>query len=89
MDHGPLPDGAVSTIASQGRNDLRTPAIQLCPAIQDVLDALSRHKPLKAEMSGSGATCFALFDDSTARDRAALSLAADHPDWWHLKGQLR
>ena len=88
-DRGPLPEGNVSDIAREGRNDLRAPAIQLCPAIEDVLNALEVCKPLKADMSGSGATCFALFDDLAARDTAAQILAADHPDWWQLKGQLR
>jgi 4-diphosphocytidyl-2-C-methyl-D-erythritol kinase len=37
-------------------------------------------------MSGSGATCFALFDDEDARDRAA---AACSSNWWHLASVLR
>jgi len=88
-DRGPLLEGPVSTIACEGRNDLRAPAIALCPVIVDVLEALSAAKPRMHEMSGSGATCFALFDDSAERDRAAQTLAADHPDWWQMKGFLR
>jgi 4-diphosphocytidyl-2-C-methyl-D-erythritol kinase len=37
-------------------------------------------------MSGSGATCFALFDDEGARDQAAMGLP---PNWWHLASNLR
>jgi 4-diphosphocytidyl-2-C-methyl-D-erythritol kinase len=37
-------------------------------------------------MSGSGATCFALYDDLAARDAAAQALP---PAWWHLAGSLR
>ena len=88
-DRGALPDGKVSTIARQGRNDLRVPAIALCPVIAEILSALSATKPWLAEMSGSGATCFALYEDGEQRDRAAETLATDHPDWWQMKGLLR
>ncbi|MDH3264509.1 MAG: 4-(cytidine 5'-diphospho)-2-C-methyl-D-erythritol kinase, partial [Paracoccaceae bacterium] len=37
---------------------------------------------LVARMSGSGATCFGLYADAAARDRARAALAAAHPDWW-------
>ncbi|WP_340587526.1 4-(cytidine 5'-diphospho)-2-C-methyl-D-erythritol kinase [Erythrobacter alti] len=89
VDRGPLPVGPVSAIAREGRNDLRGPAIELCPVIQDVLDALSRSNPLKSDMSGSGATCYALFQDVGERDKASQTLATDHPDWWQMKGHLR
>ncbi len=88
-DRGPLPVGPVSTIAREGRNDLRAPAISLCPVIADVLSALAAAKPWMSEMSGSGATCFALFEDREERDKAAQTLATDHPDWWQMKGFLR
>jgi len=35
-----------------------------------------------ARMSGSGATCVALFESEAAADEAALILARDHPQWW-------
>lgn len=65
------------------RNDLEAPAIAAAPVIADVLAAL-RAQPgcLLARMSGSGATCFALFTDDAARDAAAGVLRRDHPDWW-------
>jgi len=88
-DRGPLPSGAVSQIARQGRNDLEAPAIALCPAIAEVLDALRDTQPWLARMSGSGATCFALYDNAAARDAAAMKLAASHPGWWQLAGALR
>ena len=40
-------------------------------------------------MSGSGATCFALFDTTGQRDAASRAIAAAWPDWWQLAGQLR
>ena len=89
MDRGPLPDGAVSTIARDGRNDLEPSAIALCPPIADVLAALAQSKPVLARMSGSGATCFALFANADERGAAAASIKAAHPGWWQLSGNLR
>lgn len=89
VDRGPLPDGPASHIARQGRNDLRFPAVNLCPVIAEVLAALGASRPFMAEMSGSGATCFALFDSPARRDEAAAAIAAQHPGWWQMKGNLR
>jgi len=88
-DRGPLPLGDARDIAQEGRNDLQTPAISACPQIADVLDALRGTEPFVARMSGSGATCFALYESNTARDLAAERIASGHPEWWHLKGNLR
>jgi 4-diphosphocytidyl-2-C-methyl-D-erythritol kinase len=85
-DRGPLPTGSTREIALTGRNDLRAPAISLCPVIADVLEALEATRPWKAEMSGSGATCFALYDSEAARDAAAAAMPAQ---WWKLCGKLR
>ena len=66
VDRGPLGDWR------EGRNDLEAPAINLVPEIADVLKWL-RDQPgaTFVRMSGSGATCFALFDSVAARDAAA------------------
>lgn len=88
-DRGPLPLGPASTIAREGRNDLETPAITLCPAIADVLAALSETQPWLSRMSGSGATCFALYETPEARDAAANAIAVQHPEWWQMAGKLR
>lgn len=89
VDRGPLPGGPVSAIACGGRNDLTAPAIDICPVVAEVLAALAGCNPWKSDMSGSGATCFALFEDPSARDTAAAQLAVEHPGWWQMKGQLR
>ncbi|MEM9501881.1 MAG: 4-(cytidine 5'-diphospho)-2-C-methyl-D-erythritol kinase [Pseudomonadota bacterium] len=89
IDHGPLPKGSARTIALEGRNDLNTPAFALCPIITEVLDALQETEAWIARMSGSGATCFALFATEVERDRASASIKASHPDWWQLPGKLR
>lgn len=86
VDRGPLPRGDARTIAMNGRNDLEAPAIALCPPIAEVLEALAATRPLLARMSGSGATCFALYASEAARDAAAAGM---NPVWWRLAGRLR
>jgi 4-diphosphocytidyl-2-C-methyl-D-erythritol kinase len=72
----------VSAIA-QHRNDLEGPAIRLRPVIAKVLAALRELQECRlARMSGSGATCFALFDSAKAAAAAARVLRGREPDWW-------
>ena len=85
-DRGALPQGPASKIAREGRNDLEAPAISLCPVIADVLTALEATKPWLARMSGSGATCFALYETFEARDAAQAAMPRD---WWNMAGRLR
>jgi 4-diphosphocytidyl-2-C-methyl-D-erythritol kinase len=68
-------------------NDLEPPAIALAPVIGDVLVAL-RALPecLLARMSGSGATCFAIF--ATAAAAAEAAAAITRPGWWRWGGGL-
>ncbi len=69
------------------RNDLEAPARALVPAIGEVLGWLGEQRGTNfARMSGSGATCFALFDSDEARDAAAAGCPAA---WWHLATHLR
>lgn len=72
-----------------GRNDLQRPATAQCPAITDILTELGALRPWLTRMSGSGATCFALFDAEAERDAAAAALALRHPGWWQMAGVLR
>lgn len=68
-------------LATHG-NDLEAPAISLHPVIADVLEALRAQNGCRlARMSGSGATCFGLFDAAHAQ-AAAEALRAHHPAWW-------
>ena len=65
------------------RNDLEAPAIGLQPVIAEVLDALRSTPACRlARMSGSGATCFGLFDSTRAAVAAARALRGAHPTWW-------
>ena len=62
-------------------NDLEAPALGLCPVIGDVLAALRATEGcLLARMSGSGATCFALYDTPSLAEAAAPACA--RPGWW-------
>jgi 4-diphosphocytidyl-2-C-methyl-D-erythritol kinase len=81
VDQGPLDDWR------EGRNGLETPATALVPQIETVLAWLAtRPGATFARMSGSGATCFALFDGEAARDFAADSVPRE---WWRLATSLR
>lgn len=71
------------------RNDLTSSAISLCPDIDDVMAVLLAQLPSLSRMSGSGATCFALFDNEAALESAANRIWDDHPDWWMMAGHLR
>jgi 4-diphosphocytidyl-2-C-methyl-D-erythritol kinase len=72
----------VAALAGLG-NDLEPPAIELVPAIADVLAAVrSCSGCALARMSGSGATCFGLFKTRRAAWAAAAKLRAEHPSWW-------
>lgn len=86
VDRGPLPTGNLRTIALDGRNDLEAPALALVPQIGEVLAALRATGAWLVRMSGSGATCFALFDDTAARDAAQAAMPGA---WWTLAGALR
>ena len=89
QDRGPLADGDAMTAARSGRNDLEAPAIAICPAIADGLAVLAETGATFTRMSGSGATIFALFPNTAARDTAAAYFAEKLPHWWTMTGSLR
>ncbi|WP_375395751.1 4-(cytidine 5'-diphospho)-2-C-methyl-D-erythritol kinase [uncultured Sphingomonas sp.] len=87
VDRGAISGGALLDRARAGRNDLAVPARALAPAIDAVLAMLEAAPGVSiARMSGSGATCFALFDDVAARD--AIAARAVARGWWHLASSL-
>ncbi len=64
-------------------NDLTDAAIACEPAVAAVLERLRALPAMRlARMSGSGSTCFALFDSAEAAVSAAHSLTAEQPGWW-------
>ncbi len=86
QDRGPLAPESWR----EGRNDLQPPAVTLVPDIAEVLTRLDALPGVVlARMSGSGATCFALFDDGAARDAAADAVRGHHPEWWVMASVLK
>lgn len=83
------PSITLEDLAALG-NDLEAPALEVLPAIGDVLDRLRRLAGARlVRMSGSGATCFALFDEPRAAAAARAHIAAEEPGWWVAAGALR
>jgi 4-diphosphocytidyl-2-C-methyl-D-erythritol kinase len=81
-------DQLVAMLAGQA-NDLESPAIALEPVIAEVLAALRALPDCRlARMSGSGATCFALFSTRTAARQAARLLRGKYQHWWVRAGTL-
>jgi 4-diphosphocytidyl-2-C-methyl-D-erythritol kinase len=78
----PTADEFYAALAQSG-NDLEAPAIGLFPVIGELLKGLRATGGCRlARMSGSGGTCFGLFDTSEAADIASAQLRSRHPDWW-------
>ena len=81
IDQGPLGDWR------KGHNGLDAAAITLVPQIETVLAWLQAQAGANfVRLSGSGATCFALFDSDEQRDRATEAVPRE---WWHLATSLR
>ncbi|MEN0041209.1 MAG: 4-(cytidine 5'-diphospho)-2-C-methyl-D-erythritol kinase [Pseudomonadota bacterium] len=87
-DHAPLDvldhaaDDWLMWLTDQ-RNDLEAPAFSSAPEIAQCLDALWGTSRVRlARMSGSGATCFALYDSEGCAARAAAQMRTAYPGWW-------
>ncbi len=92
--HPVIPDGAsfdqLLSLLRKGRNDMEDAASVVAPVIGSVIAVLSAARGCKlARMSGSGATCFALFDNRHAAVKAAKVIRRDHPQWWVAATVLR
>src|ERR1700724_1410647 len=74
---------------SSSSNDLEEPAMRIQPVIGEVLSALNATDGAwLARMSGSGATCFAIYENTAEAERASQKLKVDHPLWWVHAGVL-
>jgi len=72
-----------------GTNDLEAPALKVQPVIGDVLKVLRDQTGVKlARMSGSGATCFAIFGSAPEATAAAAAISKNYPQWWVHAGTL-
>ncbi len=79
----PADTASLARLLAARRNDLEAPARALAPAIAAALDGLAAAAGCRlARMSGSGATCFGLFDNTATAARAARGLKSAWPDWW-------
>lgn len=90
-DNAPMPDDlphwpdslAFTDWLGTQRNDLQDPAAALAPEIAAVLNALEQSTgAVMARMSGSGATCFAIYADRSTAETAAAQLSQSNPWWW-------
>ncbi len=61
--------------------------MKLAPRIGDKLELLRQSGSLYAQMSGSGATCYAIYEDIAATERAAEHLSTERPDWFVVATQ--
>jgi 4-diphosphocytidyl-2-C-methyl-D-erythritol kinase len=85
----PADAAALAALLAERRNDLTAAAIEQVPVIATVLERLAAMKgALLARMSGSGATCFALFASSDGAENAARELSAEARGWWVAAGNL-
>ena len=76
-------------VLAASSNDLEGPATRIQPIIGEVISALSAtNGAWLARMSGSGATCFALYENTADAGRAADAIRRDHPEWWVHAGTL-
>jgi 4-diphosphocytidyl-2-C-methyl-D-erythritol kinase len=76
-------------VLADSSNDLEAPATRIQPVIGEVIAALSAaNGAWLARMSGSGATCFAIFENTAEAQRAAQKIQLDHPQWWVHAGVL-
>jgi 4-diphosphocytidyl-2-C-methyl-D-erythritol kinase len=76
-------------VLAASSNDLEAPATRIEPIIGEVISALSATDGAwLARMSGSGATCFAIYENTADAGRAAEKIRQDHPEWWVHAGTL-
>ena len=71
------------------RNDLMEPAVKVAPVISDVLRLISKQISVeKVSMSGSGATCFGIFENKQDCDLAMKRVRLERPDWWSVSTEI-
>ena len=90
VDRGALNGTSLEALRDGGRNDLEAPALAIAPVIGDVLAILGAQEDLlMTRMSGSGATCFALFRSDRALAAAAQVVRQAQPGWWVMETRIR
>ncbi len=81
---------ALISVLRKGRNDLEDVATVVAPVVSHLLAVISAARGCRlARMSGSGATCFGLFETCAGAATAARVIRRDHPGWWAKATVLR
>ncbi|QJB70622.1 4-(cytidine 5'-diphospho)-2-C-methyl-D-erythritol kinase [Parasphingorhabdus halotolerans] len=89
VDRGALANGPLKKTILSGRNDLQDVAISFAPEIAEILELLEESDALFSRMSGSGATCFALFNSKLAAQNMIQELRANFPGFWTMMDTLK
>ncbi len=73
----------LETLKSETQNDLEPAAKKTLPIISGILDLLASQTDCQlARMSGSGATCFGIFENQKSAKTAETKIRELHPEWW-------
>jgi 4-diphosphocytidyl-2-C-methyl-D-erythritol kinase len=89
FDTAPVTVDALVGLLAERRNDLTDAAVSLVPEIDTVIHAIGALAGCKlARMSGSGASCFGIFEDVAAARCVSETLKQAHPGWWVAPGRL-
>lgn len=91
-----FPGGAIDQIGTltaflntSTRNDLTSGAISFLPAIKMAIDLINTQPGCRlARLSGSGSTCFGIFENDEQLAKAAETISLHHPTWWIRTGWL-
>jgi 4-diphosphocytidyl-2-C-methyl-D-erythritol kinase len=76
-------EAALLELLARDPNDLEPAAVKLAPVVAEATAAVHALGGCRlARMSGSGATCFGIFDSAEAANAAALALRGKFPQWW-------
>lgn len=89
VDLGPLHLDDMTKIFSDGRNDLQSIAMDIDNSIAPILKAMEKTEPLVARMSGSGATCFSMYEREEQAFAAEKMLQSSVGKIWTMTGQIR
>ena len=89
IDRGGLEGNTPMDIALAGRNDLQPSAVSLVPIISEILTRLKETNPVISRMSGSGATCFALYESLKGAQAARELINSASKKSWMMIGKLK
>lgn len=79
----PTTDNFIGFLKNKTQNDMTGAAIGLVPEIADMLKAIENQSGCQlARMSGSGATCFGIFEDLEKLEQSKNAIRTRHPGWW-------